>query len=124
MTKFALTLASQLQDMLERLQPVLEALRAGDQTALFMDIAPGLADEIHGRIRETVLRLVRAGWVAGRRGRVARILMDAQWQLQRGRSVETGNKACIHLGEALGHLRQAAMALSRLYAHRRSSDGG
>jgi hypothetical protein len=116
--KFLFAISFHLHHTRELFPPLLEALRNEDRSALFLSVAPGLAEQIHRQIRDTLRRVIAAGWLVGRRGGITKTLIDALGNLQRGRSAATADRALIHLSAAFGQLGEATAALALLAAGR------
>lgn len=105
--------ASNLRRALELCEPVLASMRLGDDSELFLDVVPGLTEEMAGLVQDTVGELVSGGWLAGRRGRITKTLVSAAGRLQQARNAQTYGRSLTHLAAAYRHLRRAAIALSR-----------
>ena len=112
--------AVDLKYISEFLEPALQSLRTHDDSELFKAVGPGMAEEAYRLAQNATGRLLKAGWVAGRRGQVTRTMLDALAHLQQGHYTLTADQATIHFAAALRHLRDAAAALARVSAARRS----
>jgi hypothetical protein len=105
---------SSLQHAQELLEPSLASLHQQDSSELFLAVAPGLAEESYGLVRDALRRTVEWGWFAGRRGRVSKMLIDALGCLQQMLHAPYLDEAARHATAAAEHLRHALAGLDRI----------
>ena len=96
-----------LQCTQETLDPLLASLHQQDYSALFLSVAPGLAQKAYILVQRALRRIVQEGWYAGRRGRVSKCLIDALGSLQQTMHTADPDEATCQLTAASEQLRQA-----------------
>jgi hypothetical protein len=96
-----------LQCTQETLDPLLASLHQQDYSALFLSVAPGLAQKAYILVQRALRRMMQEGWYAGRRGRVSKCLIDALGSLQQTMHTADADAATWQAAAAAEHVRQA-----------------